>query len=105
MKCKIVPFTTNRIEKAKIFTDQQIGKDYYTIEEMIANQKKSQTSSGELTSFLLFDTEDRIQGIRLAFPAGNWAHGKGNYVLIYGRFRLKRLVTFKVYFFQNQFAV
>ena len=74
----MVPFTADYISKAKQFTDQQIGQDYYSIEEMTSNQKKSQTMDGEVTSFLLIDSQNNIQGIRLAFPAGSWAHGKGN---------------------------
>ncbi len=75
---KIVAFEETFIEQAKYFTDREIGLNYYSIEEMIENQKKSHTANGEITSFLLIDDHDAIQGIRLAYPAGNWAHGKGN---------------------------
>lgn len=75
---KILPFTAEFITGVVNFTDQQIGKNYYTIEEMQENQKKSIATNGEITSFILIDAEKRIQGLRLAYPAGNWAHGKGN---------------------------
>ena len=75
---RIVPFTPEYIPAAVIFTDQQIGKNYYSIAEMTENQKHSVANSGETTSFLLLDFKNQIQGLRLAYPAGNWAHGKGN---------------------------
>lgn len=78
MNYKIIPFTADFIAQAKDFTDRQIGLDYYSVAEMTANQKKSIASTGDLTSFLLIDSKNNIQGIRLAYPAGNWAHGKGN---------------------------
>lgn len=75
---KIVPFTAEYISDVVQFTDQQIGKNYYSAEEMVQNQKKSVALTGEITSFILLDADQRIQGLRLAYPAGNWAHGKGN---------------------------
>ena len=75
---RIVPFTPDYIPAAVLFTDQQIGKNYYSVAEMTENQKHSVATTGEITSFLLLDSKEQIQGLRLAYPAGNWAHGKGN---------------------------
>ena len=75
---KIVPFTEKYISDVVQFTDQQIGKNYYSVTEMTANQKKSIAPTGEITSFILLNVKNQIQGLRLAYPAGNWAHGKGN---------------------------
>jgi ribosomal protein S18 acetylase RimI-like enzyme len=75
---QIVPFTENLIEQVTAFTDTNIGLNYYTLSEMATQQKKSVTSTGEITSFVLIDDKNKICGLRLAFPPGNWAHGKGS---------------------------
>lgn len=75
---KIVPFTANFISDVVHFTDVQIGENYYSLNEMLENQKKSIAPNGEMTSFILLDSKNEIHGLRLAYPAGNWAHGKGN---------------------------
>lgn len=75
---KIVPFTDDLIFKVTEFTDTNIGKNYYTINEMTENQKKSVTLNNEITSFVLMNDSNEILGLRLAFPPGNWAHGKGS---------------------------
>jgi ribosomal protein S18 acetylase RimI-like enzyme len=76
---KIVPFTEDLIAKVTAFTDLNIGKNYYTLAEMQLNQKKSiAKKNGEITSFVLLDDEQNIAGLRLAYPPGNWAHGKGS---------------------------
>lgn len=75
---KLIPFTAEYIPEVLRFTDLQIGKNYYTHQEMTQNQKKSLASNGDITSFILLNADQKIQGLRLAYPAGNWAHGKGN---------------------------
>lgn len=61
------------------FTDEHIGHGYYSLAELLVNQKKSVTPSGEVTSFVLFDTEtESVKGLRLAYAPGKWAHGKGS---------------------------
>jgi hypothetical protein len=75
---QIVPFTTEYIPEVVAFTDLQIGKNYYSVAEMTKNQRQSVAESGEITSFLLLDSLNQIQGLRLAYPAGHWGHGKGN---------------------------
>ena len=74
----IRPFSLQDIPEVKKFTDQQIGEGYYSESELIDCQKKSTTITGEITSFVLVDDNGHIQGLRLAYPPGNWAHGKGN---------------------------
>lgn len=65
--------------KVKLFTDQCIGLNYYSVEELTEYQKKSITSDNEVCSFILVDPETtEIKGLRLAFPPGNWSHGKGS---------------------------
>lgn len=75
---RIQPFTENDIARVTQFTDTHIGLNYYTVSEMAENQKKSVTSKGDITSFILLNDKDNICGLRLAYPPGNWAHGKGS---------------------------
>lgn len=75
---KIVPFTADLVPKVSQFTDIEIGKNYYSLEELYENQKKSMTTDGLLTSFVLTDDTDQIMGLRLAYPPGRWASGKGS---------------------------
>lgn len=74
----IRPFLPSDAEAVKKFTDEQIGEGYYGVSELLENQKKSVTPSGEITSFVLVDhATSAIKGLRLAYPPGTWAHGKG----------------------------
>ena len=75
---QIAPFTADLIENVKKFTDENIGINYYSIAEMTANQKKSITINNEITSFVLIGEKNKVLGLRLAYPPGNWAHGKGS---------------------------
>ncbi|MGZ3726965.1 MAG: GNAT family N-acetyltransferase [Pseudobdellovibrio sp.] len=73
-------FLATDIEAVKKFTDTAVGLGYYSVEELIENQKKSVAASGEICSFVLVkehETESKVYGLRLAFPPGNWDHGKG----------------------------
>lgn len=75
---RIKEFLPSDIPAVKEFTDKEIGKGYYKLEELIENQKKSVSSEGLITSFLLIDEKDNsIKGLRLAYPPGTWSHGKG----------------------------
>ena len=78
MKLQIKPFTLDLVPAAKEFTDISIGENYYTPTELIEAQKKSVASTGEITSFVLLDEHNRLQGIRLAYPPGNWTQGKSH---------------------------
>ncbi|OFZ31737.1 MAG: GNAT family N-acetyltransferase [Bdellovibrionales bacterium RIFCSPHIGHO2_01_FULL_40_29] len=74
----IKPFLETDIDRVKKFTDSEIGDGYYSREELIENQKKSCCSNGAISSFLLIDeSSSEIKGLRLAYPPGNWSHGKG----------------------------
>lgn len=71
-------FQISDIKTVKEFTDEQIGQGYYSIAELTENQKKSVSASGEICSFILLDPISKeVKGLRLAFPPGNWAQGKG----------------------------
>lgn len=66
------------IENVKIFTDKVVGHGYYSIDELSEYQKKSIINTNEICSLVLIDnTTQEIKGLRLAFPPGNWKHGKG----------------------------
>jgi hypothetical protein len=73
-----VPLTSEDIEAVTKFTDAHIGVNYYILPEMTENQKKSVAANGDITSFILKNNSDQICGLRLAYPPGNWAHGKGS---------------------------
>lgn len=67
------------IEEVKKFTDRVVGAGYYSQTELIEFQKKSITATGDICSFVLVDPPtSEIMGLRLAFPPGNWDHGKGS---------------------------
>lgn len=71
-------FIASDVEKVKQFTDKAVGLGYYSIDELVANQKKSVAKSGEICSFVLAkENTDEIFGLRLAYPPTNWNHGKG----------------------------
>jgi hypothetical protein len=75
----IKEFTLADVDAVKKFTDQQIGEGYYSIQELQENLKKSVSRTGEISSFVLIDTETHeVRGLRLAYPPGAWAHGKGS---------------------------
>lgn len=75
---RIREFTASDIESVRKFADRTVGLGYYTTEELIENQKQSVASSGEICSFILEDDHGHICGLRLAYPPGNWQHGKGS---------------------------
>ncbi len=78
MPLLIREFLSSDIEAVKKFTDMTVGQGYYTVEELTENQKKSMAPTGEICSFVLVDPNSgEILGLRLAFPPGNWEHGKG----------------------------
>ena len=68
------------IPEVKKFTDHVVGDGYYSIQELTEFQKKSiARPNGEICSFVLVDASaSEILGLRLAFPPGNWDHGKGS---------------------------
>lgn len=60
----------------KEFTDREIGSGYYSEAELSDIFKKSQLN-GQMCSLVL-KKGDRIYGVRITFPPGNWSHGKGS---------------------------
>ncbi len=75
----IRPFQSTDVERVKEFTDSEIGDGYYSLDELKKNQSRSMASDGSVSSFLLLDEKtDLVKGLRLAFPPGNWDHGKGS---------------------------
>ena len=75
---RIKPFLESDVPAVQKFTDTEIGEGYYSVEELVVNQKKSVATDGTICSFLLIDeSTETVKGLRLAFPPGNWSHGKG----------------------------
>ena len=82
---KIREFKASDVPAVKKFTDENIGENYYTLEELEANQARS-VSRGITTSFILVDEHltaelrpsEKILGLRLAYGPGQWNHGKGS---------------------------
>ncbi len=76
---QIKEFVLSDIQSVKNFADEQIGEGYFSLEELTENQKKSVTATGEICSFVLVDPlKNVIHGLRLAYPPGQWSHGKGS---------------------------
>ena len=72
---KIRPLKKEDLPQVKVFTDQMIGLNYFTLLELEEAFQKS-NKNGVMCSFLLVDGE-RIMGLRLAYPPGTWSKGKG----------------------------
>ena len=77
---QIREFLPTDIPEVKKFTDRVVGNGYYSNAELTEFQKKSiALPSGDICSFVLVDpSTSEIVGLRLAFPPGNWDHGKGS---------------------------
>lgn len=67
--------TNNDLRALKEFTDQEIGKGYYSELELHDVLKKS-IKDGLMCSFIL-EKDGQIYGVRISYPPGNWSHGKG----------------------------
>jgi ribosomal protein S18 acetylase RimI-like enzyme len=75
---QVKAFLETDLAAVKKFTDENIGKGYYSLNELQENQKKSVCANGDISSFIIFDTSSHeVKGLRLAYPPGNWDHGKG----------------------------
>ena len=64
------------IAELVLFTDREIGANYYSPAEWQNIFEKS-LLKGKMFSLVLVDGENRVQGIRVSFPPGNWQSGKG----------------------------
>lgn len=69
-------FKPDDIAAVKAFTDEQIGLNYYSLDELKDAQKRS-LKNGITTSFIL-ENEGLVHGLRLAYAPGQWSHGKGS---------------------------
>ncbi|MEE2742979.1 MAG: GNAT family N-acetyltransferase, partial [Bdellovibrionota bacterium] len=70
MSIQIKNFNLKDLEKAKKFTDQWIGENYYALDELEEILEKSQLN-GESASFIAED-KGEIVGIRFSFAPGKW---------------------------------
>ena len=70
MSIQIKNFSLKDLEKAKKFTDQWIGENYYALDELEEILEKSQLN-GESASFIAED-KGEIVGIRFSFAPGKW---------------------------------
>lgn len=78
---QIKAFVPTDIPAVKKFTDVEVGAGYYSIEELQENQKRSVATTGDICSFVLVDEQtNEVHGLRLAYPPGNWDHGKGGHL-------------------------
>ncbi len=72
---KIRPLRKTDIPAVKEFTDRAIGTDYYSVPELEDIYQKSM--AGDVMCTLILEIEGQVQGVRITYPPGNWAHGKG----------------------------
>jgi ribosomal protein S18 acetylase RimI-like enzyme len=71
-------FLAGDVAWVKTFADTAIGEGYYSEAELTEIQKQSIANTGQICSFLLVDENSyKVMGFRLAYPPGNWDHGKG----------------------------
>lgn len=77
MNLLIRPFTPEDIPAVKLFTDETIGKNYFSEAELKSCLDKS-FSQGRNSSFVLTAEDGAIHGLRLAYPPGQWSKGKGS---------------------------
>lgn len=73
---QIRPLQLNDLAQIKFFTDKIIGENYFTNDELKECYQKALLNN-VMYSFVLVGEQDKIQGVRLAYPAGSWAKGKG----------------------------
>ncbi|WP_413291523.1 GNAT family N-acetyltransferase [Bdellovibrio sp. HCB337] len=94
---EIRELTLKDIPAVKAFTDQTIGKNYFSEKELEENFHKS-VSQGIMCSFVLSEGA-KIYGLRLAYPPGLWTKGKGKKL----RSDLWQVPADKVAYFQSLF--
>ena len=75
MTAEIVPITEVPPASIKKLTDQEIGEDYYSLDELVLKIESSKVEN-QVSSFVLLDGSD-VVGLRLSFPPGKWKQGKG----------------------------
>lgn len=72
----IRPLKREDLPSVKEFTDDLIGKNYFSLKELQDVYEKS-LFGDTMCSFVLVDDENRVRGLRLAYPPGRWSQGKG----------------------------
>lgn len=72
---EIREFSLKDILAVKTFSDQVIGRNYFTESELADSLQRSQ-AEGVMCSFVLTQGE-KLLGLRLAYPPGRWIKGKG----------------------------
>lgn len=76
---RIEPITLGDLEAFRLFADREIGKGYYSSDEV--NEIFQRSAKEDTTCSLLLRREDNsIAGIRISYPPGNWEHGKSKYL-------------------------
>lgn len=76
---KIRELRESDLTGVKSFCDTAIGTDYYSVAELEGIYSRSMLD-GKMSSFVLVDEADKaqpIRGIRICYPPGQWAKGKG----------------------------
>jgi len=80
MSFSIEPLQKSDLDELKKFTDRCIGQGYYSRAELEEIYQKSIFKDlhgrNQMCSFLLKDG-DKIHGVRITYPQGQWSHGKG----------------------------
>lgn len=67
---QFTPFNTNYLEAVKIFSDQWIGRNYFSVAELQEYFLQSQKDG--LNASLLAWSGDRLVGVRLTLAPGCW---------------------------------
>jgi ribosomal protein S18 acetylase RimI-like enzyme len=71
----IRPMRLTDLLKVKDFTDREIGRDYYSSQELDDMFRRSEKNG--IVCSLILENEGEIHGIRLSYPPGQWQKGKG----------------------------
>jgi ribosomal protein S18 acetylase RimI-like enzyme len=73
---QIKPLEKSILLQVKSFSDQWIGNNYYQMPELEKIFEKSQKNK-IMCSFVIVDEVEKIHGLRISYPPGNWSSGKG----------------------------
>lgn len=73
---KVRALSQSDLRSVKLFTDREIGLNYYSESELAEIFDRSQ-ADGIMCSLILENALGEIKGIRISYPPGHWDHGKG----------------------------
>lgn len=76
MSLEIVPLKKEDLPSIKVFSDKFISKDYFQDQELADIYQRS--FAGETMCSFLLKKDEKILGLRLTYPPGNWEKGKGS---------------------------